>query len=399
MKSQWVFTIALLGTLGAAAQEDGKSPIKEKIESYTLRPAQREPSDERIKQLKLAPGFQINVFAKDLGNSRMMAVAPDGTVFVARREQGEVSALRDTNNDGVADINEVVFKDIDDVHGVTVHDGYLYLVAIKELYRAPLQNGRPGKLETLIDDIPDGGQHPNRTIAFGPDGALYLSVGSTCNACIEPNPEHATMLRVDPKDWSRKVYAKGLRNTIGFDWHPQTKAFWGWDHGSDELGNDIPPEELNLIKQGGDYGWPFCYGKQVIDPKMKDPKEGTKGEHCAQTIGSTLEYQAHSAPMAFTFYTGSQFPLEYQNNGFVAMRGSWNRKPATGYKIVRVKFQDGKPAGTEDFVSGFLIENGAAHFGRLSGIAMAQDGSLLFSDDANGVVYRVSYMGAGAEQN
>lgn len=399
MKSQWVFTALLLCASTLLAQEKDKKLVEQKIESYTVRPEQRPFSEERMKQLKLLPGFQINAFAKELGNSRMLAVAEDGTVFVTRRDLGEVSALRDTNNDGVADSNEVVFKDLKGVHGITIHDGHIYLATVKELMRAPLENGKPGKLETLIKDLPDGGQHPNRTMAFAPDGALMLSIGSSCNACLETNPEHATILQVDSKSWQRKVFAKGLRNTIGFDWHPQTKAFWGWDHGSDGLGNDVPPEEFNALKQGGDYGWPFCFGKQVVDPIMKDPPNSTKGEHCAKSVASTLEYQAHSAPIAFTFYKGSQFPQEFQDDGFVAMRGSWNRKPATGYKVVRVKFENGKPTGTEDFVSGFLLEDGKAHFGRLAGVAVAKDGSLLFSDDANGVVYRVAYMGAGTTKD
>jgi membrane associated rhomboid family serine protease len=255
-----------------------------------------------------------------------------------------------------------------------------------------LANGTEGKLQTLIDDIPDAGQHPNRTIAFGPDKMLYLSVGSTCNACDEPNKEHATLLQVQPDGSKRNIYAKGLRNTIGFAWHPQTRELWGLDHGSDWRGNEQPPEELNLIKQGADYGWPFCWGDRRPDVYLSaDPDGATKKEYCAKTESPVLTYTAHSAPLALMFYTASQFPTEYRNDAFVTMRGSWNRNPPSGYKVVRIRYENGKPVKFEDFVTGFLTKDGKAQFGRPVGLATAPDGSLFFTDDTNGVIYRVSY--------
>ncbi|MEO6035893.1 MAG: PQQ-dependent sugar dehydrogenase [Verrucomicrobiota bacterium] len=387
MFNQTIIAAITLSTLGAI----GAKPETDAVVANVFRPTRRHFSEERMQQLKLPPRLKINVFAKDMGHARMLAIAEDGTVFLTRPAQGIVSALRDENGDGVAEKNEEVITGIKEVHGITLHDNFLYIATTKQLLRAPLSGGKPGKPEILIKDFPDGGQHSKRTIAFGPDGALYFSVGSSCNNCEEENPEHATILRIDPKSWQRKIFAKGLRNTIGFAWHPQTKEFWGMDHGSDDRGYNVPPEELNLLKENSDYGWPFCFGQNIIVKKANEPKSGTKEEHCAKAIAPELEYQAHSAPIDFAFYTGSIFPAEYRNDAFFASRGSWNRKPATGYKIVRIHFENGKPVAFQDFVSGFLIEDGQAFFGRLAGVAVAKDGSLLFSDDTNGVIYRVSY--------
>jgi glucose/arabinose dehydrogenase len=376
------------------AQEKGEPSKVIKVTAHTLRPAQRDWSEERMRQLKLPKGFEINVFARDLGNPRMMTVAEDGTVYVARRNQGEVSALRDRDGDGVAEEVRTVIRDLKDVHDLTIHNSNLYLVTITELFRTPMgANDMMSGMQKIISDLPDGGQHPNRTMKFGPDGMLYLTVGSTCNNCQEPNPEHATMLQVRLDSKKRKIFAKGLRNTLGFQWHPQTGELWGMDHGSDMRGDDVPVEELNKIVENGHYGWPYCHGKKLVDEIAPDPEQGTKEDYCEKTIAPVLEYTAHSAPMGMVFYTGNQFPAEYRHDAFVAMRGSWNRNPPSGYKIIRIRFDKGKPTRIEDFVTGFLLENGQAHFARLCGVALARDGSLLVSDDANGVIYRVAFAG------
>ena len=374
------------------AQEKGGPAQTIEVLTHTFRPAQREWTEGRMRQLQLPDGFRINVFAKGLGNPRMMMVTQDGTVYMARRDQGEVSALRDRDGDGVAEEIRTVVRDLPDVHDVTLQGDFFYLVTINELYRARRQaDGGIGSLQKLIGDLPAGGQHPNRTLKFGPDGMLYLTIGSTCNNCREPNPEHATMLQVQPDGQQRRIFAKGLRNTLGFAWHPKTGELWGMDHGSDMRGDNVPVEELNRIVENGDYGWPFCYGQKEVDKLAPDPETGTKEEYCAKTIAPVLGYTAHSAPMGLVFYTGNQFPAEYRNDAFVAMRGSWNRKPPSGYKVVRVRFQNGQPTRFEDFITGFLIEGGQAQFARLCGLAVARDGSLLVGDDSNGVIYRVSY--------
>lgn len=366
----------------------------------TVRPERRDFSEERMRQLRLPAGFQINVFAEDLDEPRGITVAPNGSVYVAEREEGRVRLLRDTNGDGRADVSRPALtglrEDLRGVHGLAVREGRLYMVTETELLSAPMQaDGGLGEPTTHIDDIPAGGQHPNRTIGFAPDGALYLSIGSTCNACVEPMEEHATLQQVNTTTWEMETYAEGLRNTIGFGWHPVTNQLWGLDHNSDGRGDNWPPEELNRIVEGRHYGWPFCGGNREVDWQVpSDPEDMTRQQFCAQTEPPVLTYQGHAAPMQMSFYTGDQFPQEYRNDAFATMRGSWNRNPPTGYEVVRVRFdQAGNPTAIEPFVGGWLIEGGRAHFGRLMGLAVMQDGSLLVGDDENGVIYRISHGG------
>jgi glucose/arabinose dehydrogenase len=371
--------------------------------SATVRPAKREFSEERMRQLRVPQGFTVGVFAQDLENPRSIEVAPNGDVYVAEREAGRVRLLRDTNGDGRADVSRVVAdglgEDMEGVHGLAIRDDRLYMVTVNELYSAPIQqDGGLGERTEHIGDIPDGGQHPNRTMKWGPDGMLYLSVGSQTNAVPEPGKETATMMRVDPKEWTREVYAEGLRNTIGFGWHPVSGQLYGMDHNSDHRGNDWPPEEVNRIQQGRHYGWPFCGGNREVDWQVaQNPDSGEeRRKFCDGTEPPVLTYTAHAAPMQMVFYTGTQFPAEYRNDAFVTMRGSWNRNPPVGYEVARVRFDEkGEPATVESFVSGWLIEGGRAHFGRLMGLAQAADGSLLVGDDSNGVIYRIAHEKGG----
>jgi glucose/arabinose dehydrogenase len=362
------------------------------VTGHMFQPAQREFADSFVESLVLPAGFQARIFARNLGKPRMMAVAADGTVYVTRPDQNDVVALQDNNRDGRADRLFIVLRNLEKVHGIAIHRGYLYLAAPKKLYFAPLLGGgNTGEARVLVDDLPDGGQHGNRTIAFGPNG-LYLSVGSTCNACNETNLENATLLRFEAGMGDRRIFARGLRNTIGFDWHPETGELWGMDHGSDWRGDDQPPEELNRLQAGKDYGWPFCYADRRIDHFVPtEPKGKTKEQYCATTEPPALTYQAHSAPIAMLFYRGAQFPQEFRGDALVAMHGSWNRKQPTGYKVARVRFKEGRPVQFEDFLSGFLSPEGENYFGRPAGLATARDGSLLVSDDANGIIYTVSY--------
>nr|WP_202895718.1 sorbosone dehydrogenase family protein [Iningainema tapete] len=384
----------MLSIIPAGAQQVQQQRV-EQVEGYLATPERLEFDESLLSQLKVPEGFQIEVFAKNLGNPRNLAVAPDGTVYVTRRDQEDVLALYDRDRDGRADGYNTVASGLPYVNGITIHENRLYFVTDKQLYVASLATeGIEGEPQLLIDNLPDAGQHPNRTLAFGPDGLLYISVGSTCNACNDTNPESATLLQAQPDGSNRTIYASGLRNTIGFAWHPETGELWGMDHGTDWRGNEQPPEELNLIRQGVNYGWPFCYADRRPDVYFQlNPRGTTKEQYCANTEPPVLTYTAHSAPLALLFYTGSQFPQEYQNDAFVTMRGSWNRLPPSGYKVVRVRYQDGKPVEFEDFITGFLNEEGTAQFGRPVGLAIAPDGALLFTDDTNGVIYRVSYTG------
>jgi glucose/arabinose dehydrogenase len=368
---------------------------------FVVKPATLEFSQDKLQQLKLPPGFKINVFAKDFDGPRSILVAANGDVYIAERNAGKVVLLRDRDGDGVADFRRDaiagVGKELRGVHGLAMKGSKMYMVTDRQLYYSEVRDdGSLGPKRKIFDDLPDGGQHPNRTMHFGPDSHLYLSIGSTCNSCPEPNLEAATMLQVSKDERSRRVWARGLRNTIGFAWHPVTKQMWGMDHNTDYLGNDIPPEELNLLTEGKNYGWPECWGKQNVDWLYhSEPRQGdSRIKFCQSTEPSVLDYQAHAAPMMMLFYTGASFPTEFRHDAFVAMRGSWNRNPPYGYKIVRIKYnQAGQPIKFEDFVSGWLAPDKKSRFGRPTGLAQAKDGSLLLSDDENGIIYRISYTG------
>jgi glucose/arabinose dehydrogenase len=371
--------------------ETDKEVTESQVEGYVFRPALVPASDENVNQLKVPAGFKVNKFSEGLGKPRILAVGPNGEVYTSDREAGIVIMLKDANNDGVAEEKKTVAT-LKQIHGLTIHDGKMYMVAVKEVYSANINgDGTLGDPVMLINDLPDGGQHPNRTIAFGSDGKMYLTVGSTCNSCAESNKENATILQANADGTGRKVYASGLRNTIGFGWHPETNEMWGMDHGIDWLGDDEQKEEVNLIKQGADYGWPYIYGEGKYNPGTRPEGDSTYQQYLQKSTLPALTYQAHSAPMSMAFYTASKFPAEYKNDAFVAMRGSWNRSSPVGYKVVRMHFENGKPVRFDDFLSGFVVNKNKAHFARLVGVAVHTDGSLLVSDDTNGVIYRVSY--------
>lgn len=375
----------------AQVPETNQQPTTAQIQGNVFEPALVPATNERIAQLKVPAGFSIAKFADQLGKPRMLTVSESGNVYVTSREAGTVTLLRDTNNDGQADQKQIVAT-IKGVHGLTIYAGKLYLVSVKEVYSATINgDGTLGQPQQLINNLPDAGQHPNRTIAFGPDGLMYITVGSTCNACPEPNAENATILRANPAGSGRKIFASGLRNTIGFGWHPQTKELYGFDHGIDWLGDEQQKEELNQIKEGAFYGWPYIYGDGNYNPHPRPMGDTTYAQILAKTTLPTLSYDAHAAPLGMVFYTGTTFPTEYQNDAFVTMRGSWNRTQPSGYKVVRTHFENGKPTRIDNFVTGFLVNNNQAQFGRPVGITTMPDGSLLFSDDNNGVIYRVSH--------
>jgi len=389
--------LALSATIlmGAVGQEPASGTDME-VTGHSFVPEKTNFSEELMQNLSLPDEFEVNVFARDLKNPRIMAVDDDGTVYVTVPAENSTIALADANGDGIADQTRVVISGLTRVHGIAIHEGRLYLATPTELYVAEIgQDGNVSEPQVVVDNLPEGGQHPNRTFFIGPDGKIYLSVGSTCNACIEPNHEHATILQMETNGSSRRIYARGLRNTLGFALHPVTGEMWGMDQGTDWLGDDQPPEELNRIVDGGNYGWPWCYGKGEVNQVMSQkPENMTKEEYCATSEPSVLEYQAHSSPIQFIFYNATHFPAEYRNDAFITFRGSWNREPATGYKVVRVLFDDrGQPTGFEDFMTGFLSRDGNAFFARIAGLVVASDGSLLIGDDTNGVIYRVSYQG------
>ncbi|MEW5683918.1 MAG: YbhB/YbcL family Raf kinase inhibitor-like protein [Pseudomonadota bacterium] len=397
MKSMLVATVAVAALAVAAptwAQQGDGTEVP--ISTNVFKPDKRDPTPARMSGIKAPAGFAVTAFAMGLKNARILAVSPSGAVYLSRRDQGDVLLLKDSNGDGKADGAPITVANRAGAHGLAIKDGKLYLVTVKEVFVADiLPDDRLGPLTLLIGDLPDSGQHPNRTIAFGPDGMLYISVGSTCNACNESNPENATILRASPDGKSRVIVATGLRNTIGFGWQPRTGELWGMDHGIDFLGDQIQPEELNKIEQGKTYGWPHIWGEEGENPQSTPVGEITKAQWKAMSTPMTLGYAAHAAPMQMVFYNGGNFPADYEGDALVTMRGSWNRNPAAGYEIVRVRFNGGQARSIEPFVTGFLTDGGKTHIARPVGLAQAKDGSLLMADDANGVIYRIAYTAGG----
>lgn len=386
----------LFVVLGFAAIASAQMSPLERAQTvgHLTNPAQGTWSPEVASMLRVPSGFGIGVFASRLGNIRMMAVSASGTVYATRRNLGEVVMIRDRDGDGIADENRVVARDLSWINGIYIHEGTIYVVTDKRIYSGPIApEGEMLNLTAIVQDLPDAGQHPNRTLAVGPDGLLYVTVGSTCNTCRETNPMNATIQRFARDGSSRSTWAEGLRNTIGFGWHPTTGELWAMDMGSDWRGDDTPPDELNRIERSGHYGWPWCYADRQIDRHFSQPPPGqTREEFCGMTKPSVLNYQAHSSPLAMVFQTDARWPATYRNDAFIAMHGSWNRDQPTGYKVVRLRFSEGQPAGFEDFITGWLSADGNTRYGRPTGLAFAADGSMLISDDENGVIYRVAPM-------
>ncbi len=372
------------------------------ILGHILEPKKLAP-ENLLPKIALPEGFEISIFAQDLINPRMIAVADSGAVYVTRRDVGDVIKLTDADGDGKADHREVV-ANRPGMHGIAIAGNTVYLATVNDLYKATIEpNGRFTPLVRFVDDLPDGGQHPNRTLALGPDGKLYVSVGSTCNACAETNPESATLLQMNTDGSARKIFASGLRNTVGFAFEPNTGELYGMDHGIDWLGDNEQYEELNHIVQGKQYGWPYIYDDSKFNPQDEPPGDISMEEWAARSIEPLGYYTPHAAPMQMLFYTGSQFPPQYRGDAFIAMRGSWNRKPPAGYEVARVEFNGGRPSRFHSFVQGFLAQEEQegdtqwVHYGRLAGLAQAKDGSLLLADDTNGIIYRIAY--TGTERN
>jgi glucose/arabinose dehydrogenase len=390
-----VLTCATLALLRPVAQAQVlEQQVYQSIDAHANYPAKLKPTPDLMQQLKVPAGFHIAKFAENLEAPRILAVAPSGDVYVTRRDPlNDVLLLRDADGDGVAEVVRRVAR-IEHVHGIAFRGGRVYLAAIRKLYVADvLADGSFSEPQVLYSDLPDAGQHPNRTLKFSPSGHLFLSVGSTSNEAPDPNPENATMMEVSVTGGPRTIFAKGLRNTIGFDWEPTTGALWGMDHGIDWLGDLEHREELNRIVRGADYGFPYIYDNQKFNLR-RNPEETTGltwSEYAARTKPPVTGLEPHSAPMEFLFYRASQFPVAYRNQAFLALHGSWNRARPVGYSVVMISFSNGQPTGVKDFVTGFLVQDKRGQFGRPVGLAVAKDGALLISDDSGGDVYRVWY--------
>lgn len=339
-----------------------------------------------VRSLQLPPGFRIQAFAADLAGVRFMTVGPDGELYATLMRRGEVVRVPDRNGDGRADGTEVVADGLNAPHGIVFRDGALYVGETNRVTRLNDADG-DGVFEGRqpLADLPTGGGHSTRTLAFGPDGMLYVSVGSSCNVCNEADERRAAILQMAPDGTGVRVYVRGLRNAVGIVFHPVTGELWATNNGRDMLGDDYPPETVNVVRDGDDFGWPRC-----VNGAEPDPQFGSPGA-CDGVARPAVEMQAHSAPLGLRFYEGTQVSPEYQGSLIVAFHGSWNRSVPTGYKLVRVPIQDGRPSGpVEDFVAGWQ-QGTSRGWGRPVDVVVARDGSLFISDDGANQIYRVWY--------
>jgi len=346
------------------------------------------PPEQVLSHLKLPDGFKISLFAQNVPNARTLALGDDGVVFVGTRQQGSVYALRDSNGDGVADKRFVIAKGLYMPNGVAYRNGDLFVAETHRIIRyRNIQHhlGQQLKPEIVYDKLPHDRHHGWKYLRFGPDGKLYTAVGAPCNICLPKKAIYTALVRLKPDGSEFEILARGIRNSVGFDWQPGTKAMFFTDNGRDYLGDDEPADELNRWRKKGEhFGYPFCHGGDVLDPEFG------KGKSCQDYVPPVWQFKAHMAPLGLRFYTGQQFPKRYKNQLFVAQHGSWNRSKPHGYRVAMVKFKGDKAISEQVFIEGWLTSAGQV-LGRPTDILQMPDGSLLIADDTLGVIYRVSY--------
>jgi glucose/arabinose dehydrogenase len=343
---------------------------------------------EVLSQLHLPAGFSISVFADNLPNARSLALGDDGVVYVSTRQEGSVYAVQDSNNDGKADKTYSLASDLYMPNGVAYKDGALYVAQPHRIIRFD-QIGKhlaqPPKPVVIFDKLPSDKHHGWKYLRFGPDNKLYSAVGAPCNICEPKKQIYATLFRLNPDGSQFEIIASGVRNTVGFDWQPQTNALFFTENGRDELGDDVPPDELNhWSKVGEHFGYPYCHAGEILDPVLAGDKR------CEQFIAPVWKFKAHNAPLGIRFYHGKQFPEQYKNQLFVAQHGSWNRSEPDGYRIALVSFKDHKPVNEQVFIDGWLTKEQQV-LGRPVDILELPNGSLLISDDKLGLIYQVKY--------
>lgn len=362
-----------------------------------LRPSVKSDSLDRI---NLPQGFRIDVFADDLDGSAIsypganpgprMMLLKENALFVSIPNRGKVVVLPDRNSDKKADETIVFIDRLNNPHGIDFYNGWFYIAEENRVIRVKDRDNDlradTETLEVLIDNLPTGG-HFTRTVKIHND-SLYLSIGSSCNVCYEQDERRAAITKCTPDGKECRVFAKGMRNAVGFVFHPVTGKMYATDNGRDWLGDELPPDEINLVEEGRNYGWPICYGKNIHDTDFD--KNVYVRNPCMEPFEtpSLIDLQAHSAPLGLAFYYGENFPEDYRGDLFVAFHGSWNRKVPTGYKIVSIDMGD---LTVKDFATGWL--QGINVLGRPVDIIVADDGSLLVSDDNAGKIYRIYYTG------
>lgn len=350
--------------------------------------AQQSSHQDILKQLHLPPDFTLSIFADNLPNARSLALGDNGMVFVGTGSEGSVYAVQDSNNDGVADKRYVIANHLYMPNGVAYKDGSLYVAEVNRIIRfdhITPHLANPPEPVVIYDQFPSEEHHGWKYLRFGPDNKLYTSVGAPCNICEPEKATYSSLVRLNADGSGFEILARGIRSSVGFDWQPETNALFFTDNGRDYLGDDIPPDELNQWTASGEhFGFPYCHGGDIPDPELASDKK------CRQFTAPVWKFKAHIAPLGLRFYRGKQFPDEFKNQLFVAEHGSWNRSETHGYRIVLVKFKDGKPVSEQVFIHGWLSNEGQV-LGRPVDVLEMPDGSLLISDDKLGVIYKVDY--------
>ncbi len=343
-----------------------------------------------LDQIKLPTGFKIEIFA-EVENARSMAMSPSGIIFVGNRNGDKVYAVKDTDGDFFAEKKWIIDSGLNMPNGVAFREGDLYVAEVSRIIKFPGVESKldnPGEPVIISDTYPTETHHGWKYISFGPDGKLYVPVGAPCNICDSKGEVYASITRMNADGTGREVFAKGVRNTVGFTWHPESKDLWFTDNGRDMMGDDIPNCELNRApKAGMHFGFPYCH-----EGSVKDPEFGGK-RACSEFVAPIHKMGTHVAPLGLKFYTGNMFPAEYKNQLFIARHGSWNRSKKNGYDVTLVKLENDKSLGQEPFASGWLNEETQNAWGRPVDVLVMPDGSLLISDDQANVIYRVSYKG------
>ena len=354
-----------------------------------LRGAAPPEADVIQSRLVVPEGFSVAEYASGLPNARFLRFTPTGDLLVSQPRAGHVSLLeRDANADGRADGTRVLIGDLNRPHGLELHDGWLYIAEMDAIGRVRFDAAARrllGEYERIATGLPSGGNHWSRTVRIGPDGMLYVSVGSSCNVCEERDPRRATILRFQADGSEPELYATGLRNAVGFDWRPGTGELFATDNGRDLLGDNFPPCELNRVERGGFYGWPFANGDRVPDPDLGAGNE----ERIEGSIPPVHGFAAHTAPLGIAFLREESTPPELVGSALVALHGSWNRTEKDGYKVVSLHWAEDGSIRERDFLVGFEVDEDV--IGRPVDVAQGPDGMIYVSDDFAGMVYRVAF--------
>lgn len=382
-----VAALAGIGASAVQAQTPGPGPAPVQASQFT--------------QWKVPKGFHVDIYADKVENARQMALGPKGTLFVGTRTAGKVYAVVDSNGDQKADRVIVLASGLNQPNGIAVRDGALYVATAERVVRYDDVEEHLDSLPAPVvvrDSLPNPGTgHSWKTIAFGPDGLLYMSVGAPCNVCVS-GPMVSAILRMKPDGSNMEVFAEGVRNSVGLAWHPVTKELWFTDNGRDRMGDDVPSDELNVAwKPGLHFGFPYCHQGDV-----KDPEFGAQ-RACATTVRPARKLGAHVAALGLTFYTGKMFPPRYRNAAIIAQHGSWNRSSPSGYRVMVARTNGRRVTSYEPLVEGFIPsgspggwEAGRAAIGRPAAVLQLPDGSILISDDTGNRILRVTYKAPGA---